>query len=107
MTDEPHPILEGASGPAQPLGDLTDLERVEVHLLLEGIYRVYGFDFRAYSYASIKRRIWRHVQEEGLTTVSALQARVLHDPLCMERLLLAFTINVTSMFRDPSFYLAF
>jgi chemotaxis protein methyltransferase CheR len=107
MSDEPKSILEGASVPAQPLGDLTDLERVEVHLLLEGIYRVYGFDFRAYSYASIKRRIWRRVQEEGLATVSALQDRVLHDPLYMERLLLDLTINVTSMFRDPSFYLVF
>ena len=32
---------------------------------------------------------------------------MLHDPACMERLLLDLSINVTSMFRDPTFYSAF
>jgi chemotaxis protein methyltransferase CheR len=36
-----------------------------------------------------------------------LQAKLLHDPQSMERLLLDLSINVTSMFRDPTFYLAF
>jgi len=54
-----------------------DVERVEVELLLEAIYRVYGFDFRSYAYASIKRRLWRRAQAEGLSTFSALQERVL------------------------------
>ena len=84
----------------------TDLERVEVELLLEAIYRVYGFDFRAYAYASIKRRLWRRAQAEGLSTLSALQERVLHDPACMDRLMLDLSIQVTSMFRDPSFFRA-
>ncbi len=84
-----------------------ELERVEVELLLEGIYRQYGFDFRAYAYASIRRRLWKRINEEGLPTVSALQARVLHEPPLMERLLLDLSVNVTAMFRDPSFYCAF
>jgi len=83
-----------------------DVERVEVELLLEAIYRVYGFDFRSYAYASIKRRLWRRAQAEGLPTFSALQERVLHDPACMDRLMLDLSIQVTSMFRDPSFFLA-
>ena len=87
--------------------NLDEIERTEIQLLLEGIYRVYGFDFRAYAYASMKRRLLHRLQEEGLETVSALQNRVLHDPACMERLLLDLTVNVTSMFRDPTFYLAF
>ena len=44
---------------------------------------------------------------EGLDDVSALQERLLHDPDVMERLLLDLSINVTAMFRDPSFFLAF
>jgi chemotaxis protein methyltransferase CheR len=36
-----------------------------------------------------------------------LQERVLHEPAAMERLLLDLSINVTSMFRDPTFYVAF
>ena len=84
-----------------------ELERIEVELLLEGVYRHYGFDFRSYAYASIRRRLWKRIEAEGLETVSALQARVLHEPPLMERLLLDLSINVTAMFRDPGFYRAF
>jgi chemotaxis protein methyltransferase CheR len=90
-----------------PVGYDPALERLEIELLLEGIYRHYGFDFRAYAYASIRRRLWRRIEAEGLRNVSMLQAKVLHDPVMMERLLLDLSINVTAMFRDPQFYVAF
>jgi chemotaxis protein methyltransferase CheR len=84
-----------------------DLEEIELSLLLEGVYRRYGFDFREYAAASLRRRVWRRVYAEGLTSISSLQDRLLHDPVSMERLLLDLSINVTAMFRDPSFYVAF
>jgi chemotaxis protein methyltransferase CheR len=84
-----------------------EVERVEIDLLLEGIYRRYGFDFREYAPASLRRRLWRRIHAERLQSVSGLQEKVLHDPACMERLLLDLSINVTAMFRDPSFYVAF
>jgi chemotaxis protein methyltransferase CheR len=84
-----------------------DLERLEIELLLEAVNRRYGFDFREYAQASLKRRLYRRMLAESLTTLSQLQDRLLHDPPCMERLLLDLSINVTSMFRDPTFYLAF
>ena len=84
-----------------------DLERIEIQLLLEGVHRHYGFDFRAYAYASLRRRIWKRIDSEHLRTISALQERVLHDPGMMERLLLDLSINVTAMFRDPAFYASF
>ena len=84
-----------------------DLESLEIRLLLEGVYRHYGFDFREYAPASLRRRLWRRAHAEGLETISALQDRVLHDPECMQRLLRDLSINVTAMFRDPTFYLAF
>ena len=84
-----------------------DLERIEIELLLEGIFRHYGFDFRAYAYASIRRRLWKRIEEEGLGSISALQERVLHEPEMMEKLLLDLSINVTAMFRDPGFYVTF
>lgn len=83
-----------------------DLEDLELALLLEALYQHYGYDFREYARASIKRRMWRRMMEEGLATLSGLQERVLHDPACMDRLLLDLSINVTSMFRDPSFWKA-
>jgi chemotaxis protein methyltransferase CheR len=96
-----------SSDAAAPLSYDPELERVEIELLLEGIYRHYGFDFRSYAYASIRRRLWRRIEAEGLKTVSGLQDRLLHEPAMMERVLLDLSINVTSMFRDPTFYVAF
>jgi chemotaxis protein methyltransferase CheR len=84
-----------------------DVDEIELALLLEGVYRRYGFDFREYAPASLRRRVWRRVHAEGVTTISALQEKLLHDPACMERLLLDLSINVTAMFRDPTFYVAF
>jgi chemotaxis protein methyltransferase CheR len=86
---------------------LEELEVLEIELLLEAVYRRYGFDFREYAQASLKRRLWRRMHAEGVSTVTQLHDRLLHDPACMERLLLDLSINVTTMFRDPSFYLAF
>jgi chemotaxis protein methyltransferase CheR len=88
-------------------GGRLDVESLELQLLLEGIFRRYGYDFREYAPASLKRRVWRRAHAEGLHTISALLERVLHDPDVMERLLLDLSINVTAMFRDPSFYAAF
>jgi chemotaxis protein methyltransferase CheR len=84
-----------------------DVDEIELALLLEGVYRRYGFDFREYAPASLRRRVWRRVHAEGLQTISALQDKLLHDTACMERLLLDLSINVTAMFRDPPFYVAF
>src|SRR5215208_2032625 len=84
-----------------------DLEMIEIQLLTEGIYRHYGFDFRDYSLPSMRRRIWKRIYAEGLSTVSGLIEKCLHDSGCMERLLLDLSINTTAMFRDPTFYLAF
>jgi chemotaxis protein methyltransferase CheR len=84
-----------------------ELERIEIDLLLEGVYRHYGLDFRGYALGSLKRRLARRMREEGTATLSALQEKVLHEPAAMERLLVSLSISVTAMFRDPSFYRAF
>ena len=57
-----------------------ELEQIEIELLLEGIHRRYGFDFRNYAPASLKRRLRRRMDGEKVETVSALQNLILHDP---------------------------
>jgi chemotaxis protein methyltransferase CheR len=101
------PVSSGQPLAGAPLTYNPDLERLEIELLLEGVFRHYGFDFRAYAYASIRRRLWKRVEGEGLHTISELQAKILHDPVAMERMLLDLSVNVTAMFRDPSFYREF
>jgi chemotaxis protein methyltransferase CheR len=83
------------------------LEDIEIGLLLEGLYRVHGFDFREYSRASIKRRILELMRSEKLETISAFQDKILHDSVCLDRFLLGLSVHATAMFRDPSFYLTF
>jgi chemotaxis protein methyltransferase CheR len=102
MPDEPSSLI----APLPPSPD-PEREAVEVRLLLEGIHAHYGYDFRDYAAASIRRRIVRRMEAEGCPSISALQERVLHDPACLERLIVALTVHVTSMFRDPAFYRAF
>jgi chemotaxis protein methyltransferase CheR len=100
----PHPA---SRLPGPPPDYNEELERMEIELLLEGIFRHYGFDFRSYAYASMRRRLWKRVEAEQLQNLSELQARVLHDQDAMERLLLDLSVNVTAMFRDPLFYASF
>ena len=94
-------------GPSQGAGETGDVEELEISLLLDGLYRRSGFDFREYSPGSLRRRLHQRVKDEGLTTISELQGKILHDPDALGRLIRDLSISVTSMFRDPYFYRAF
>ncbi|OMF23464.1 chemotaxis protein CheR [Paenibacillus sp. FSL H8-0548] len=83
-----------------------ELERIEIGLLLEGIYSISGFDFRNYLRSSLQRRIKYRLSLEGLRTITALLEKVLHEPGFINKLLNDFSIKVTEMFRDPSFFAA-
>jgi len=83
------------------------IEQIEADLLLESIYRYYGYDFRNYSRPFILRRLTHRVHKENLSSISALQERVLRDPLLLKKIFSDLSINVTEMFRDPEFYLDF
>jgi chemotaxis protein methyltransferase CheR len=74
---------------------------------LEAIFRYYGYDFRNYALPFIQRRIRHRVLKENLLSISALQEKVLRDPMVMSHLISDFSINVTEMFRDPSFFKSF
>jgi chemotaxis protein methyltransferase CheR len=100
MPGSPSP-LRAADSSADPLQDL------EIRLLLQGVYERYGYDFRDYAVTSRRRRIRQCLRDENLPSVSALQARVLHDPAAMDRLVSAFSVSVTALFRHPRFYRAF
>ena len=79
----------------------SNVEDIEIQLLVDGIRLRYGFDFREYSAGPMRRNVQMAMIREGVRTVSAYQERVLHDPACMQRLLGLVGVNVTSMFREP------
>jgi len=84
-----------------------ELENIEIELLLQGLYAWCRYDYRDYAPNTIRRRIWHRVHEEKLTSITGLLDKVLHDPACLSRLINDFSINVTEMFRNPSFFLCF
>jgi len=83
------------------------VEEIELDLLLEGIVRQYGFDFRNYAMPSLKRRVRNFMRDERIGTISLLQDRILHDYSSLDRFLYALSVNVSAMFRDPHFYRTF
>lgn len=86
--------------------DEIETQNIELQLLLQAIYLKYGYDFRNYAKASIRRRIQHRLLKDGFDSISAMQHKLLYDVSFFETLLLDMSINVTEMFRDPNFYLA-
>ena len=76
----------------------------EISLLLETVYEKYGYDFRQYSQAHIRRRIMNSIAMSGLKDVSQIQSKILNDERFASNLLQDLSITVTEMFRDPDFY---
>ncbi|MFD0894854.1 protein-glutamate O-methyltransferase CheR [Luteolibacter ambystomatis] len=83
-----------------------ETEEIEIQLLLEALYRKYHHDFRDYSPASIKRRLVQARELFECGTFSQLQNRLLHEPEVVGRLLPTLTVQVSDMFRDPSYFRA-
>ncbi|MCK0207128.1 protein-glutamate O-methyltransferase CheR [Starkeya koreensis] len=82
------------------------VEDIEIRLLLEAIYSQYHYDFRSYAMASIKRRLRQAREHLGFPTFSAMQESLLRDPALLPRLLGYLTVQVSEMFRDPSYFRA-
>lgn len=81
-----------------------DPKELELDLLLEGIFRAYHYDFRSYARASLRRRISQALAKLQVPTATALLDRVIHDADAFSRLLPCLTIQVSDLFRDPSYW---
>ena len=81
-----------------------DTTELEISLLLEVVYQKYGYDFRQYSEAHIRRRIMNRMTMSGLEDISQMRSKILNDETFTSSLLQDLSITVTEMFRDPGFY---
>ena len=81
-----------------------EIEKIEVKLFVEAAYLRYGYDFRDYSRAHIKRRLSRRVKLMGLPGITRLTELILYDAEVFQQILTDFSINVTEMFRHPLFF---
>ncbi len=84
--------------------NLNLVQNIETEALLNAIYQRYGYDFRDYNKAHVKRRILHRVAHTGLKSISQLMHKVLHEDQFFDLILRDLSINVTEMYRDPSFY---
>ncbi|RMF45909.1 MAG: protein-glutamate O-methyltransferase CheR [Bacteroidetes bacterium] len=67
----------------------------------------FGYDFRGYAPASLKRRLGTVLKRYGLKELQALNQRLLAQPEYGERLISEITVSTTELFRDPSAWIAF
>ncbi len=79
-------------------------ENIEIELFLQAVYKKYGYDFRNYGKAHIKRRIRHRISVSDLNNISEMTHKVLYDPVFYQEILQDLSITVTEMFRDPEFY---
>ena len=92
--------------PATSLNSVS-VDDVEMELLLEGIYRLHGYDFRQYARSTVRRRLTEIMGREGADNLSTLQGKILRKPELLDKVVSSLSIQVSSLFRDPRFYLAF
>jgi chemotaxis protein methyltransferase CheR len=85
--------------------DDIDTHNIELQLLLQAIHLKYGYDFKNYAKASIKRRILQRMEKDNLHSISEMQHKILYDVDFFEHLLLELSLHVAEMFRDPPIYL--
>lgn len=64
----------------------------------------FGYDFTDYSPASVRRRVNRLFMLDQFDSFAAFRDRIRHDEDYVNRFVREVTVNVTEMFRDPSFY---
>ena len=76
----------------------------QIETLLSDVLEAHGYDFLEYSHASIKRRITRLYTLDNFVSFAVFRYTVKSDKQYFKRFLEEITVNVTEMFRDPSFY---
>ncbi|MBV4355778.1 protein-glutamate O-methyltransferase CheR [Parasegetibacter sp. MAH-26] len=76
----------------------------EMELLISDILSIYGYDFTDYSKASLKRRLNRIYMLDKFPSFAEFRYRIKNDAAYFSRFVEEITVNVTEMFRDPSFY---
>lgn len=82
------------------------IEGENIDILLSDVFEIYGYDFTSYSRASLKRRLDRIYTLDKFSSFAEFCNKVKSDETYFKRFVEEITVNVTEMFRDPSFYTA-
>lgn len=80
------------------------LDEQHLEQFINEISEHYGYDFGGYSRASFKRRLERIYSMDGFVSFQEFLYRIKNDVDYLTYVIEEITVNVTEMFRDPSFY---
>jgi len=83
---------------------MQEIEIADLRKITEIVKSRYNYDFTDYAMSSFKRRIQRIVELYKFGSVDQLIKKIEQDALFFETFLTEITVNVTEMFRDPSFW---
>lgn len=78
----------------------------DIEIVLYDVVELYGYDFTDYSRASLRRRISRLITKDRFLSFAEFRYKLRNDKTYFKRFVEEITVNVTEMFRDPSFYRA-
>ncbi|HNP18225.1 MAG TPA: protein-glutamate O-methyltransferase CheR [Fulvivirga sp.] len=81
---------------------MTEIDIADLKKITEVVKSKYGYDFTNYAMSSFKRRISRILEMNNMSMETLMKK--LYDPGFLDDFLNEITVNVTEMFRDPSFW---
>ncbi len=84
---------------------MLEASETEISDLLEAIYVGYHHDFRGYAMASMRRRLSFAATRLGCKSIAELHGKLRSEPAIFSELLQYLTVQVSDLFRDPSFFL--
>lgn len=81
-----------------------ELEALEIELFLEALRRRYGYDYREYAPASLRRRTRALRVSLDAPSIAALIPRVIHEPALLDSVVHGLSVPTSELFRDPEVY---
>lgn len=93
-----------ANNSDRPKHKRIEVEIADLRKITEVIKRQYKYDFSDYAMSSLRRRVQRILELYSFTSVKQLVDKIQSDTTFFNSFLSEITVNVTEMFRDPSFW---
>lgn len=86
--------------------EVQDIEIADLRRLTSFLMERFNYDFRDYAMSSFKRRIKRIIELYKFKSVNSLIEKLERNPSFFDEFVSEITVNVTEMFRDPTFWIA-
>ncbi len=82
---------------------MQSVEELEMDLLLEGVFRRFGHDFRGYRRPVLQRKLHAAMRQLGVKTVSGLLERVMHDGFAAQIVLRELSAHPAGLLDDAAY----